>query len=980
MKTFVKFTLLLVALFHFNNAAAQLVANAGNDTTVCAGALITLGGNPTASGGTPPYQYLWSTGSTGENFFPRVDNNITFSVTVTDFVGATAIDSITVTVVSKPNISSVVSNVSCNGINDGAIDVSIIGGTPNFTYAWNNSESIQDLVGLTTGTYSVTVTDVNGCSVTDQFFINGASNIAFIYNVIDAGCNNGINNGSIFISASGSSGNGYEYSIDNGINFSSVNPITDLPANNYQVIVRDGNGCTSTAQTVTINQNSNTPIIITLDNLVNISCNGGFDGAIDLTVSGGTPNYTYQWSNGVSAQGLSNLSVGNYFVTVTDANQCTTTELFTIAEPSPINLSATVTNVSCNGGNDGSIDLTVSGGTPNYTYAWNTLDNTEDLSNLSAGNYFVTVTDANNCTAIKTFTVNEPSPINLSATVTNISCNGSNDGAIDLTLNSPFYIYSWTASPFSWNSFSTTEDITNLASGWYYVEVLDTNQCYSQDSFLVTEPSPIIISSTVTNVSCNGGQNGVINLTVSGGGGFNYIYTWDNGATTEDITDLAIGTYQVTVTDQNGCIADTIASVTEPAPFTAQIISSTGGIVPDTLSVLISGGIPPYLYQWSDASTTETVINYCYSSSVYAATITDGNGCYAVSNNINVQYTCINNCVWPGDADNNGIADNNDLLPIGLAYGTNGFGRCFTAIDWKAVYADDWADTLASGTNYKHIDCDGDGSINADDTLAIIQNFGFTHAKNNQSQAWRMNAPALLVDLTPQTVIAGQILTANLILGDINIPATDVYGLAFTLNYDALVVDSTQTAIVFDNSWLGNATDKISIAKDLPQQGQIKCAVTRIDKNTRSGSGIIGKASFIITTDNINGKNQLAYYNMNVWISDLTVIDNNGQVLIVNEGSDSTQVEYEPLAINEALINEMKIYPNPAQNEVLITVSDKLLSGTLTLVDTEGKILFSKTIDTLHNNIPIATFANGVYYVKIVTETGVVTKRLAIVK
>ena len=231
-------------------------------------------------------------------------------------------------------------------------------------------------------------------------------------------------------------------------------------------------------------------------------------------------------------------------------------------------------------------------------------------------------------------------------------------------------------------------------------------------------------------------------------------------------------------------------------------------------------------------------------------------------------------------------------------------------------------------------------------------------------------------------MLAGETLVANLILGDINIPVNDVYGLAFTINYNANVVDSTQTSVVFGNSWLGTVSDKIFIAKDLPQQGAIKCAVTRIDKNTRSGLGIIGQASFIITTDNTNGKNELAYQGMKVWISDLTVIDNQGQILEVNEGNDSTQVAFEPLSVTAKTLspNELSIHPNPATNEVFISVSDNLLLGALTLIDTGGKILLSKTITTPTNKINTIDIANGVYFVKVVSERGLLSKRLVIIK
>lgn len=760
MKTIVKFTLLLLALVQFHTATAQLVANAGNDTTVCSGATVILGGNPTASGGTPPYSYTWSTGAMTENITIMTFTTPTstaYTLTVTDGVGTQAFDSVIVTVNPNPVIDS--------------------------------------------------------------------------------------------------------FSLGN-----------------------------------------------------NVSCFGGNDGTVCVNTSGGVQPYTFIWSTISVGQCHTNLSAGNYTVTVDDANGCAAVEAFTVNEPSPLEITYISENILCNGDATGRIDITVTGGVLPYSFDWSNAENTEDPNggnpSLPAGIYSVTVTDANGCIAIETITVNEPTALIIDSIVTtDISCFGGNDGTA--------CIYSSGGTPFS-------------------PQVL---------------PTP-------------------------------YSYFWSIGTEDSCQQNLPTGTYQITINDANGCTATSIFSIVEPSELTAHIVSSTGGIAPDTLIVSVLGGTPPYSYQWSDGSTTETVINYCYTSGFYQVTIIDNKQCDAISNIIDVQDTCINSCVWPGDADNNGIVDNNDLLPVGLAYGETEFSRCNIRNNWKAIYSQDWADTLPSGTNYKHIDCNGNGIINADDTLAIIQNFGLTHSKNKSQSEWRMNAPALFVDLIPDTVLAGETLVANLILGDINIPANDVYGLAFTINYNATVVDSTQTSVAFGSSWLGTASEKISIAKDIPQNGEIKCAVTRIDKNTRSGLGIIGQASFIITTDNINGKNELAYTDMKVWISDLTVIDNQGQILEINEGSDSTQVGFEPVSVTEKplSLNELIIQPNPATNEVFISVSDNLLSGTLTVIDTEGKIVFSKTITTHANKIHTINFANGVYFVKVISEKGVLMKRLAIVK
>ncbi len=239
--------------------------------------------------------------------------------------------------------------------------------------------------------------------------------------------------------------------------------------------------------------------------------------------------------------------------------------------------------------------------------------------------------------------------------------------------------------------------------------------------------------------------------------------------------------------------------------------------------------------------------------------------------------------VWPGDADQNGIADNNDLLPIGVAYGLGGPVRTNASIVWQAEACQDWGLQLLSGTNAKHVDCNGNGTINADDTLAIVQNFGLTHAKKEDMPiAWRAGIPGLNIVLSKDTVRAGDTLIASIQLGDASLPVSNIYGLAFTYNYDALVVDTTQTEVLYPSSWLATTSERITIIKDFKTTGQIKTAVTRINHVNRSGNGEIAQIKFKITTDNISGKNLMYYNNVN-FISAVTAIDSAGNPIDLNQ-------------------------------------------------------------------------------------------------
>ncbi len=372
---------------------------------------------------------------------------------------------------------------------------------------------------------------------------------------------------------------------------------------------------------------------------VNVSCFSGSSGSIDLTVSGGTPGYTYNWGAGQpTTQDRSGLSAGIYCVTVTDANGCTKTTCATITEPTIIVLSTTQVNVSCNGGSNGSIDLTVSGGTSGYTYNWGAgQPTTQDRSGLSLGTYCVTVTDANGCTKTTCVTITEPTGIVLSTTQVNVSCIGGSNGSIDLTVagGTPGYTYNWGAGQ------PTTQDRSGLSVGTYCVTVTDANGCTKTICATITQPTALSLSNTPLNVLCNGTATGSIDLTVNGGTP-GYAYDWSNdGPETpdndpQDLSSLLAGTYTVTVTDANGCAATTAITITEPTALSlsSTVINPTNcGVANGSIDLTVTGGTPGYTYDWSNDG-PETPDNDAQDLTnlllgAYTVTVTDNNGCTA---------------------------------------------------------------------------------------------------------------------------------------------------------------------------------------------------------------------------------------------------------------------------------------------------------------------------------------------------------------
>ncbi len=663
------FTLTEPALLVSSGVAATYVCgtnvscNGANDGSI----------NLTVTGGASctAYTFNWSNGATTEDVSNLTAGN--YSVTITDANGCSTSSSFTLTepalLVSSGVAATYVcgTNVSCNGANDGSINLTVTGGADcvAYTFNWSNGATTEDVSNLRAGTYSVTVTDANGCSTTSSFTLTEpaqllSSGVAATYVCgTNVSCN-GANDGSINLTVTGgASCTAYTFNWSNG---ATTEDVSNLTAGNYSVTITDANGCSTTSNfTLTEPDQLRVQSITsaTFECGYNISCNGASDGSIDLTPEGGATcvAYTYNWSNGATTEDLGGLTAGTYSVTVTDANGCSTTASITLTEPALLQSSGVAatyacgTNVSCNGANDGSINLTATGGADcrAYTFNWSNGATTEDVSGLTAGTYSVTVTDANGCSTTSSFTLTEPALLQSSGVAatyvcgTNVSCNGASDGSINLTATGGATCAAYS---YAWSNGATTEDISGLTAGTYTVTVTDVNGCSTTSTFTLTQPAVLektnFSSPTFAcgyNISCNGGNNGAINLDVTGGAScVAYTYIWSDGATTEDRTGLSAGFYSVTVTDANGCSFTDGITLTEPALLTVAISSpvqvcgyniSCNGGSDGIVAMTVAGGASctGYTYNWSNGATTEDLTNVA--AGTYTVTVTDANGCVA---------------------------------------------------------------------------------------------------------------------------------------------------------------------------------------------------------------------------------------------------------------------------------------------------------------------------------------------------------------
>ncbi|HWB63707.1 MAG TPA: T9SS type A sorting domain-containing protein [Chitinophagales bacterium] len=505
----------------------------------------------------------------GDSIFTFTDNtgyNQTISGTLSG-VAAAATNTVFRGIAFAPKTSSLSgvhasvsssTNVACNGGNTGAINISVSGGS-TYTYAWSDgSITTQNRTGLTAGTYTVTVTANGSCTAAVTDTITEPSALSVSATPTSPACHGGAT-GSINLSVGGGT-QAYTYLWSNNATTQNLNNIT---GGNYSVVVTDAHNCTAT-YAVTVTEPAAINITASITNLPCAS--GGNTGAVDITVTGGTPSLGYVWSNSATTEDISGLGAGSYTVTVTDANSCSATFSATISNSGSLTVTPSVTDVLCNGGSTGGIAVTPAGGTAPYAFLWSNTDTSQNLGNVAAGNYTLTVTDNGGCTSINTYTVTEPSAISILTSVTNITCYGVTNGSVSLTVSggSGAYTYAW---PNSVNPQA-------LDAGSYTVTVTDANSCTATVSATVNAPDSLSVNATVTNVTTHGGSDGSVALAVTGGTGVD-TYTWGTGATTSAISNITAGAYCVTITDANNCSTSDCYNVSEPTGINNNTITES---------------------------------------------------------------------------------------------------------------------------------------------------------------------------------------------------------------------------------------------------------------------------------------------------------------------------------------------------------------------------------------------------------------------
>ncbi|NNF02189.1 MAG: T9SS type A sorting domain-containing protein, partial [Bacteroidia bacterium] len=586
----------------------------------------------------PPYAYSWNTVPATTTASATGLSAGVYTVMIADANGCVTSALVIITQPSSPLvINANPTNISCYGGSDGAIDITVSGGTPPYSYLWTDGSTDEDRTGLTAGAYTVVVTDANGCVITLCTVLSEPSELICATSKSDVKCN-GANTGMAGVAAAGGIPP-YTYLWSNGE--TSTN-ISGLSVGTYTVTITDDNGCTTSCEAV-IGQSS--VVIVGNATITNTSCHDAMDGMATLNPSGGTPPYMFSWSNGQVSQTATGLGMGTYVVTITDDNGCVLvdTASIIIGGPDAIVLSITDSAETCFFDSDLSP----------YQHGQFFYDQWVGVTITATANGngvdTVIIFDSNvNGTADPDLEVNIGPMLIIPDNIVDTNSNGLVDDPNDngtggvmifefdecVTINSFVFVdQDFNTLPVvtaydSLGNIITQVTVPNMGESSVQVVALNASCVSKLEISAVTS-----FAVTGFDIDCNTVQGGCVNGSVDltpMGGTPAYTYMWSNGATTEDLSGVPCATYTVTVTDANGCSATRSITIT-PMNIAIDSIASSNtsgpGMSDAQATVYASGGLLPYGYSWNTAPTQTTQTATGLTSGTYTVVVSDADGC-----------------------------------------------------------------------------------------------------------------------------------------------------------------------------------------------------------------------------------------------------------------------------------------------------------------------------------------------------------------
>lgn len=746
---------------------------------------------------------------------------------------------------------------------------------------------------------------------------------------------------------------------------------TGLCAGAYTVTVTDNNDMSTATATVTINQ----PTALSVSGTSSPSCYASCTGSTTSMVSGGTSPYAYLWNNNMTTPTASGLCPGTYTIMVTDANGCVGTNTVTVGQSPSMNPTISPSPASiCQGS---STTLTASGiGATTFIWSPAASLNTATGATVIATptvttTYSVTMTNGAGCSETTSITIIvNPLPGDTASSNSPV-CPGS---ALSLSGTSFFAVsYNWVGP----NGFTSTlqnpviPSATALNAGTYTLTVTDPNGCTNTATTVVTvHPSTGLSVNPPSATVC---QNISVIATASSSVSATYMWYPFNFSGPTNILGGSTTTYTVVATDVNGCTESITVPITvNPNPtasatFTPASCSGSDG----TATVAITGGTGPYSISWTTTPPQTTVTATGLSAGADSAYVVDANGCVDTAW-VNVIDSC--GSVWPGDANEDLTADNNDVLTIGLAYNYAGYTRQNATLGWTPQPAADWGITLTTGADAKYADCNGDGVVDNNDTTAISLNYGNTHPFRLAAPEILTTNPNIYLVANADSVGLQTLITVDVMMGTSAMPIDSIYGVAFTLSFDPSLVDSTMTSMDFTGSWIGTAgVNMLPFWKGMHAAGNVDVAVVGTDHQNRiGGQGKIATLR-IVTTDNLSGLSVLP-----VNISNVNALRLSGNTIQLNPVGDSIVVD--PTGIRTIDIGKLvSLYPNPAASSATL-VMPASINGTIHIVDLTGRNIMSIDQPSAITHIDLSQVPAGMYQVIIQTPHGNVNRKLNVIR